>query len=140
MTTRVEFRDLGGVLHVFDDRTLDEAKDEAVARFEAEYEAQIALGTTYAGKPLQIDEPSQSRMAAVVTQINAGATLPDGFAWRMGDNTFLPVTTNQMVGLAVTASARVMALRTVIWAAKDAARASTTREEADAITASWPKI
>lgn len=121
-----------------DDRTLAEAQQEAIDRAEAEYVAQIAKGTTYGGKPLQIDPASQANMTAVAAQIGAEVPLPAGFAWRMGDNTFLPVTPTQMIGLATTASARVMALRKAMWAAKDAARAAKTNDEADAVRAEWP--
>lgn len=139
MTMRVEFRDLAGVLHVFDDRTVGDAIAEAVARLEVEYAAQIALGTTYAGKPLQIDPASTANMTAMAAQVMAGIPLPDGFSWRMADNTFLLVTEQQVIGLGATAAARVYALLKALWAAKDAARAATTREEADAVTAVWPK-
>lgn len=136
MKTAISHPD-GTVEHV-DTRTLDEAIGEAVARFEAEYEAQIALGATYAGKPLQIDPGSTANMTAMAAQIAAGIPLPDGFAWRMADNTFLPVTDQQVIGLGATAAARVYALLRALWLAKDAARAATTREEADAVVAAWP--
>lgn len=135
---RWEHRDLAGVLHVFDDRTLADAVAENVARLEREYEAQIALGTTYAGKPLQIDPASTANMTAMAAQVTAGIPLPAGFAWRMGDNTFLTVTDQQVIGLGATAAARVYVLLKALWSAKDAARAAKTREEADAVTAKWP--
>lgn len=123
---------------VVDDRSVADAIDEAVARIDGEYVAQIARGTTYSGKPLQIDPASTANMTAVAAQISAEVPLPADFAWRMADNTFLPVTAAQMIGLATTASARVMALRKAMWAAKDAARAAKTRDEADAVKAAWP--
>lgn len=128
----------GGTRTVVDDRTLSESIAEAVERIRAEYDAQIAKGTLYSGRPLQIDPASTANMTAVAAQVGAGIALPADFAWRMGDNTFLPVTGNQVIGLATTASARVMALRKAMWAAIDAARAAKTVAAADAVKAAWP--
>lgn len=124
---------------VIDNRTLADAVGEAVTRIETEYAAQIALGAVYAGKPLQVDPSSTANMTAMAAQIAAGIPLPDGFAWRMADNTFLPVTDQQVIGLGATAAARVYVLMQALWAAKDAARAAQTREAADAIVAAWPE-
>lgn len=137
MGARVEHIGLDGRVVVTDRRTLPEAQAEAVERLRGEFDAQVAKGAIYSGKPIQIDDASQMRMAAVVTQITAGVPLPAGFAWRCADNSYLPVNTNQMVGLAAAAAARVMALRVALWAAVDAARAAKTREEADAVKAAW---
>lgn len=128
----------GGTVDTIDLRSLPVAIAEAIERLETEYAEQIALGTTYAGKPLQIDRDSTANMTAMAAQVTAGIQLPDGFSWRMADNTFLPVTGAQVIALGATAAARVYALLRVLWAAKDAARAATTREEADAVTATWP--
>ena len=127
-----------GSRETIDNRTLADAQIEAVERLQAEFAAQVAKGTTYSGKPLQIDDASQMRMAAVVTQITAGVPLPAGFAWRCADNSYLPVNTNQMVGLAAAASARIMALRAALWPAIDAARVARNIAAADAIKANWP--
>jgi hypothetical protein len=135
---RIEHRNLDGTVTVTDTRTLAEAQAEAAARIEAEYAAQIAIGAEYGDKPLQIDPASTANMTAVAAQISAAVPLPAGFAWRMADNTFLPVTPEQMIALAAAASARVMALRKAMWAAKDAARAAETNDAADAIRATWP--
>lgn len=135
---RIETATLDGRVIVTDARALPDAIAENVERLRAEYDAQIARGVTYSGRPVQIDEASQGRMTAVVTQINAGVALPPGFAWRMADNSYLPVTGPQMIGLASAASARVMALRKALWAAVDAVRAAKDREAADAVKAVWP--
>lgn len=128
-----------GTRTVLDRRTLEQAVNDAIARINAEYEAQIAAGATYAGKPVQIDPASTANMTAVISQITAGIPLPATFAWRMADNAAMPVASKQMMELAATASARVMALRLAMWAAKDVARAAKTNDDADAVKASWPK-
>ena len=138
MGARIEHIGLDGRVAVTDNRTLADAQAEAVERLRGEFDAQVAKGAVYSGKPIQIDDASQMRMAAVVTQITAGVALPAGFAWRMGDNTYLPVTSAQMVALAAAASARIMALRAALWPAIDAARVARNIAAADAIKANWP--
>jgi len=128
-----------GTTTVSDTRTIAEAQDDAITRVEAEYEVQIAAGAVYAGRPLQIDRESTADMTAMAAQVTAGIPLVPNFAWRMADHTYLPVTGQQVIELGATAAARVYALRLALWAAKDAARAATTREEADATVAEWPK-
>jgi hypothetical protein len=124
--------------YVDDRRTLAQAQADRIDALRTELLQQVAAGITHAGKPLQIDEPAQQRMAAVVTQVTAGVPLPPSFSWRMADNTFLALTGPQMIGMAAVAAARVYALRVAFWQATDAVRAATTREAADAVTAAWP--
>jgi hypothetical protein len=126
-----------GTRTVTDNRTLADAQAEAFARIDAEFAARIAAGMQHAGRPVEIDEASTARMNAAASLHLAGI-FPAGFEWRMGDNGFLPITGPQMVALAAAAAARVLALRKARWAARDAIRAATTREAADAVTATWP--
>lgn len=124
---------------VIDNRTLAEAQAERLNALKRELAAEIAKGITYSGKPLQIDDTSTDRMTAMVLRAQARG-LPPGFAWRMGDNTALPIATPaEMIALADAAALRVMALRAAYWTAADAVRATTTREDADAVQAAWPK-
>lgn len=126
-----------GTRETLDGRSLAEAQAEAFARIDAEYAARIAAGMTHAGRPVEIDEASTARMNAAASLHLAGV-FPAGFAWRMADNGFLPLTGPQMVALAAAAAARVLALRQARWAARDAIRNATTRAAADAVTATWP--
>lgn len=126
-----------GTRETIDNRTLAEAQAEAFARIEAEFAARIAVGIQHVGRPLDIDEASTTRMTAAAALHLAG-TFPANFAWRMADNSFLPLTGPQMVAMAAAAAARVLALRQARWAARDAVRAATTREAADSIAAVWP--
>jgi hypothetical protein len=124
---------------VTDARTLADAVAEAIARIDADFAQRITAGMTWSGKPLQIDPASTANMTSVSALTSKGSALPADFAWRMGDNTFLPMTAAQQASMAAAAAAYVMALRKAMWAAKDAARAARTREEADAVQVAWPK-
>lgn len=117
---------------------LADAIATAIGRIRAEFDAHINAGIVWGGRPLQIDDDSTARMAAVVVQTLVGAPLPAGFAWRMGDNTYLPIDAAGVHVMAATAAGRVMALRAALWAAVDAARAATTNAEAEGVTARWP--
>lgn len=118
-------------------RSVAAAITEAIDRIDGEFSARIAAGMTYGGKPLQIDPQSTANMTSVAALTSKGSPLPASFAWRMGDNTFLPMNAVEQATMAATAAGYVMALRRAMWTAKDAARAAKTREEADAIRASW---
>jgi hypothetical protein len=122
-----------------DNRTLAEAQAEALARIDAEFVEREAAGITWQGKPLWIDERSTQRMTSMVVSTAAGVPLPPGFAWRMGDRTFLPLDAAGLVAMAAAAAARVQALRRARWAAIDAVMAATTRAEADAVAPVWPE-
>lgn len=137
MTTIIFHAD--GTRTIVDNRTVADARGQALARIDAEFAAQIAAGITHAGKPLEIDEASQGRMGDMMTRARSRAGLPAGFAWRMGDNSFLPLTAAELEDMAIAASDRVIALRRARWAARDAVRAAATREAADAVQATWPR-
>lgn len=127
-----------GSITVEDTRSLADARAEAVERAKRAYEAKIAEGMTWQGKSLQIDETAVARITAVMLQVVAQVPLPPGFAWRMGDNTFLPMDAAGVAAMASAAAAHVQALRVAMWAAVDAARAAETIEAADAVAAPPP--
>lgn len=130
--------ELDGTITTTDTRTLAEAQAGRIDALKAERDALIAKGMTYSGKPLQIDEASQQRMASMVLRAQVAA-LPPGFAWVMGDDSTLPITSAaDMIALATAAANRVIAVRAAYQAARTAVRATTTREEADAVVAAWP--
>jgi hypothetical protein len=135
---RVEHIALDGTRTVSDTRTLAEAQAEAVARIDLEFAAKIAEGMAWHGKRLQIDDRATANMTAVAAFTTKANPLPADFAWRMADNSFLPMNSTQQATMAATAAGYVMSLRRAMWAAKDAARAAITREEADAVQPVWP--
>jgi hypothetical protein len=118
---------------VEDDRTLDDARAEAVQRIKAQHQAALAEGMPWEGKVLQITPEATANITAVMLQVVAGIPLRPGFAWRMLDDTFLPMDAEGVATMAQAASDRVQALRIAKWAAIDQARAAETIEDADAV-------
>lgn len=101
---------------------------DAVAR---RYDAALAAGMSYGGKVLQIREPDQANLTTMGNEARwakaAGAAWPAAFAWRMADDTFLPVpTADAMIALGEAAKAEVYRLRCVKWLHVDALRALGT--------------
>lgn len=124
-----------GTTTIEDTRSLDQAIAEAVDRAKTRYADQIAAGMDWQGSPLQIDQTAVQNISAVMLQVVAQVPLPEGFAWRMGDNTYMPMDAAGVAAMATAASAQVQALRVELWAAVDAARAAETIEAADAVLA-----
>lgn len=98
----------------------------------------IAAGMPWEGHPLQIDEASTTRITSAAVAADLGA-LPPGFAWRMADNTSLPMDEAGMIEMATAAFNYIFALRARYWAIVDAA---TDASEADLATidptTGWP--
>jgi Domain of unknown function (DUF4376) len=115
---RVRTRVVGGSPEVV--VTPGEKRDALLREVDERYAAAIAAGMPYAGKTLQVDLESQSNIDAMVTRITAGVPLPTDFAWRMADNTFLPLDAAGLVHMATGASDFVLALRITKWAHVDA--------------------
>lgn len=112
--------------------TLAEAKRARRAEVSALYESKLAAGMAYGGKVLQIDEDSQLRIIGAAAKAGLVGGAPAS-GWRMGDNTFLKLADSAaMIQLAAAVSAKVEALRVVMWAHKDAIEALT---DADAVKA-----
>jgi len=88
-----------------------------------------------------IDQQNVIAMSQRAALAQAGAvTWPEGFAWRMADNTFLPLPGPAgMIALATAAADEVYRLRRVAWAHKDAIDALATVEavEAHDIETGW---
>jgi hypothetical protein len=133
MGDRIILHAADGTPTIVDTRTVSEAQAEAVDRIRAAYERELARGMPWAGKTLQIDDASINRLTAVAAAAANGVGLPPGFAWRMADNSALPLTQPAFVSMASAAFAHVNALRQRLWAAVDTARAAPTREDADKV-------
>lgn len=127
-----------GSQEVEDPRTLDDAREEAVARAKDRYAGHIAEGMTWQGRPLQINGAAVANISAMMLRVVAQVPLTPGFAWRMGDNSFLPMDAAGMAAMAVAAANHIESLRQAMWADVDAARAAETNEAADAIAAPPP--
>lgn len=109
---------------------LDRLKAHRAGEVDARYVTALKAGMPYAGTMLQIraeDQGNISAMAQRATLAQAGlVTWPDGFAWRMADDSFLPLPSPaEMIALAAAAAAEVHRLRQVMWGHKDAIAALT---------------
>lgn len=104
-------------------------RNEKRRTLEARYAAALAAGLPYGDKLLQIREADQQNIAAMGQEarwvLATGASWPPGFAWRMADNSFLPLAdAAAMVALGEAAKAEVYRLRQVKWAHADAIAAA----------------
>ena len=122
---------LDGVL-IRDDRSLADTQAEALERVSGAFDLAVDAGMPWAGKVVQIDDEARANMTSMVLAAQLGL-LPRDFAWRMADNTFLPMDGVGMQAMAGAALGYYLGLRRRLWAVRDAIRATTTRDEADAV-------
>ena len=101
--------------------------------------ARVAAGMMWQSKPLQIDDMSVVRIMAGVSAADHDA-IPPGFAWRMADNSPLPLDAAGMIAMGTAAFGYVFALRTRYWQIVDAVNAAPDGDAVEAIdpTAGWP--
>jgi Domain of unknown function (DUF4376) len=111
---------------------------KAVAQ--AELIRRIDAGMPWGGRVLQIDEASQQRITSVALTAAMGP-LPDPFAWRMADNSSLPMGGADVVAMARSAMSYVAALRSHYWVLVDAVEAAPDAGALAAIDveADWPE-
>jgi len=112
-------------------------KAEAKAAAAAGLATRVAAGMAWAGKTLQIDETSQARMTASVLLAQQG--LPPA-AWRMADNSALPLDAPGLLAMATAAGAYVTALRAHYWQLVDLITAAANAASVASIdtTTGWP--
>lgn len=106
------------------------AKKRAI---EVRFESALATGMAYGGKVLQIREIDQQNLIAMGQEARwakaTGAAWPNGFAWRMADNSFLSVpNADAMIAMGEAAKAEVYRLRQVKWGHDDTVSALLTPE------------
>lgn len=104
---------------------------EKLAALERRYEAALAAGMAYHGKVLQLRAVDQQNITAMGQEarwaLAAAAPWPADFAWRMADNSFLPLAdAPAMIALGEAAKAEIQRLRRVKWAHADALAAAAT--------------
>jgi hypothetical protein len=115
-------------------RPLVDLRAEKLAALARRYDAALAAGMTYQGKVLQLRAADQQNIAAMGQEARwaraAGLPWPADFAWRMADNSFLPLPdAAAMIALGEAAKAEVYRLRQAKWAHADALNAATTAAE-----------
>lgn len=107
--------------------------------------AAVDAGMAWSGKVLQIDDAGRQNignmalLASLVVQNVAGMEWPDGMAWRMADNSWLPISAGEMLTMASAVADRYRALRLNVAALKDALAAASTLEAIAAVdpSAGW---
>jgi hypothetical protein len=120
------------------DPPLERLREELTSAARAALATRISAGMPWSGRVLQIDEASQGRLSAAVLMAQYG--LPEGFAWRMADNTAVPMQAAALVAMARAAGAYVAALRARYWALADAIAAAADAASLHALdlAAGWP--
>lgn len=105
------------------------AKAAKLDQLQVRYAAALAAGMDYAGRQLQIREVDQQNITAMGQEarwaLASNSAWPGNFAWRMLDNSFLPIPDPQaMIALGEAAKSEVYRLRQVKWAHADAIAAA----------------
>lgn len=101
--------------------------------------AAVDAGMPWAGKVLQIDDASRQNignmalLAGLVVQGVEGMEWPADMAWRMADNSWLPLSAGEMLTMASAVVDRYRALRLNVAALKDALAAAVTVEAIAAV-------
>ena len=108
---------------------LDRLKERKNRALHDRYTAALAAGMNYAGRVLQIGESDQQTIATMGQEarwaLANNLAWPADFAWRMADNSFLPLADPAaMIALGDAAKAEVYRLRQLKWAHADAIAAA----------------
>jgi hypothetical protein len=123
---------------------LDARRTALEAAVRREFDGRLAAGMPYAGKRIQIDDPSRinlSGLAAAAALAAAGGAWPESYAagWITADNTRLPLPTPaDALALAAAAGAYYAALRQRRRDMLDAVAAAAAPETVD-IAVGWPE-
>jgi uncharacterized protein DUF4376 len=123
---------------------LNAAKDARKNEVDSLRDAKLAAGFPFMGKVIQFDPRSEAKITgghALARDARDGLIpWPADFRWRTADNTFLPLTMEQMLQLGQTAAGIADAMLKRGWAHKDAIEAMTEPAAVQAydITAGWP--
>ena len=127
-------------------RPISSRKAALLAAIGAAYQARIAAGFDYDdGNVVQIDEASQARITGVAARASAAragdTTWDTGFAWRLADNSWMPLAAaTDMITFASAVADYVAGIRVRYWALKDAVAAAEDHADLDAIdiASGWP--
>lgn len=141
MSNRTEvFDSSGNLIGVEDTRTLEEAIRKKHDAINEHREKLFDSGIFYMGYIFDSDEKSRLNVTAVTAAIASGIPLLPGFSWRSQNNTSVPMTSQQFMGLAVALLARTNQIYGVSWYHKDAVSTLETLEAVDAydFTLGWP--
>jgi len=116
---------------------LDELRAVLCARVNSIRAERLSRVFSFGGVGYDCDERSISNLTAMVSAINAGIPVPDGFVWRSADNQDIPHDAASLTALA----GAMVAYRSAVYAnsfrMKDAINAATNPASVD-VTAGWP--
>jgi hypothetical protein len=115
-----------------------EKAEERLLAVEIRFNAALEAGMAYQGKVLQIREKDQANITTMGNEARwakaTAAAWPSTFAWRMADNSFLPLpTADDCIALGLAAKAEVIRLRANKWRLDDLIRSATTLAALNAI-------
>lgn len=113
--------------------TLEDVIREAKARINMAREEAVAAGVSYAGNLYDSNERSRENLTGTVAAMEAGVPLPAGFTWRTADNKDVPMTAQDLVGLAGAMLQHVNAAYVKSWELKAKIDAATSKEEIEAV-------
>lgn len=118
-------------------RPPEQARAARLRDLAARYETALAAGMAYGGKVLQIREADQQNIAIMGQEarwaLAGGVPWPPDFAWRMADNSFLPLAdAAAMIALGLAAKTEIHRLRQVKWQHADALAAAESTASIDA--------
>lgn len=129
---------------VVDDRTTEEAQAETRQRLADHYQSIIDAGFPYAGKIIQIDEDSTSKINAqasvALVCLVSQSPWPDGFSWITADNTLMSIpSASDMLTFGTTVAQYVGSLIFANRAHKDAIAALESNQACDDydVTTGW---
>jgi hypothetical protein len=110
-----------------------------IIALDAQLEKQREAGMPWQGKVLQLHEEALSDINRMITAALAGV-FPSTFAWRMKDNTFLPMDAAGMTAMGTAALGRMNALLMHYWTLKDSIRTAPDEAALNAVdvAADWP--
>ena len=114
-------------------------KREAKGTVQRRLDEKLLAGMPWEGKVLQVDPQSQALISSSALMASLGV-LPEGFSWRMADNSFLSLDAAGMTVMATAAGAYVNALKRAAWALIDAIEAAADKAALAAVDldAGWP--
>jgi hypothetical protein len=121
---------------VYQDWNVDFAKAQKRCIIDTQRDTKINAGIKWNNYDFDTDLTSRNNLLHVITTINSGIQLPDGFVWRTSDNQNIPMSTVDLIALNSAIAEQVNTCYQESWTRKanlDALPATTTFAEIDAI-------
>lgn len=114
--------------------TLDDFKTRKIKDLETAYQSAISQPAAYMGTTFQADPSSQALLAQAITAYTASGATPTGFYWLDAANQKIPMTLDQLNGLALVMADQAWTAFQNLQTKKTAAQNAATPGELSAIT------